>query len=360
MLRSVALLLTTLSVTGLLAPPAYAKRPRTARHHTRTHHAVKSRVRPHTHGVRPHSRILLARPKRAAPTRPRPAPSTLSTAAAPTPGGARTAATGPSGVRQPPAPQCTDLAKGDGTSWRCSFDEEFDGTTLDPSRWIAQQTATSGYTSGLTACFVDSPDNVAVGGGVLSLTARREPAPFTCQDPNGAFTTSYTSGMVSTWDRFAQAYGRFEVRARVSAATAAGLQSALWLYPSDPARYGAWPLSGEIDIAEMFSRYPDRAVPYIHYAPASPDPNVTNTACLITDLAAFHTYAVEWTPTSIRIVYDGTTCLVDSWHPAAPLTGAQPFMIVLTQALGIGGNAFDPATTPLPATTQVDYVRAWR
>jgi beta-glucanase (GH16 family) len=320
------------------------------------HHANKSRVTPHS--------PIPVRTSGATPTTARPSASAPSAATTATPGITRTPATGPSGLRQPPAPRCADLAKADGTSWHCSFDEEFNGTALDPSRWIAQQTATSGYTSGLTACFVDSPDNIAVGGGVLSLTARREPAPFTCQDPHGAFTTSYTSGMVSTWGRFAQAYGRFEVRARVSAATAAGLQSSLWLYPSDPARYGAWPLSGEIDIAEMYSRYPDRAVPYIHYAPASPDPNVTNTACLITDLAAFHTYAVEWTPTSIRIAYDGTTCLVDTWHPAAPLTGAepfdQPFMIVLTQALGIGANAFDPDTTPLPASTQVDYVRAWR
>jgi hypothetical protein len=34
--------------------------------------------------------------------------------------------------------------------------------------------------------------------------------------------------------------------------------------------------------------------------------------------------------------------------------------IALTQELGIGGNAFNPASTPLPATTEVDYVRVWR
>jgi hypothetical protein len=35
-------------------------------------------------------------------------------------------------------------------------------------------------------------------------------------------------------------------------------------------------------------------------------------------------------------------------------------MIALTQELGIGPNLFDPATTPLPATTSVDYVRVWK
>jgi hypothetical protein len=55
--------------------------------------------------------------------------------------------------------------------------------------------------------------------------------------------------------------------------------------------------------------------------------------------------------------------VADSWNPAAPLVKPQPFdqpfFINLTQALGIGANLFDPATTPLPATTQVDYVRVW-
>ena len=65
----------------------------------------------------------------------------------------------------------------------------------------------------------------------------------------------------------------------------------------------------------------------------------------------------------ITITYDGATCLVHKWNPAAPLKSPAPFrpgfIAVLTQALGIGDNAFDPATTPLPATTQVDYVHVW-
>src|SRR5262249_2014815 len=125
-----------------------------------------------------------------------------------------------------------------------------------------------------------------------------------------------------------------------------------------------YPASGEIDVAEMFSNYPDRAIPYIHYNPAGSDPNMTNTNCLISNLADFHTYAVEWTPSSIKVIYDGHTCLVDNWSPASPLSGSQPFdqpfFICLTQALGIGDNAFDPSTTPLPATTEVDYVRVWQ
>lgn len=79
--------------------------------------------------------------------------------------------------------------------------------------------------------------------------------------------------------------------------------------------------------------------------------------------SAFHSYVAEWSPTSFTIKYDGAICMVHNWNPAAPLLGSapfdQPFIVALTQALGVGENAFDPATTPLPATTQVDYVRVW-
>jgi beta-glucanase (GH16 family) len=248
--------------------------------------------------------------------------------------------------------------------WRCTFADDFDGTTIDTGKWVAQRTDTTGYTSGQTACFMASPNNIAVSDGRLRLTAREEPEPFTCADPYGDFETRYTSGMVSTAEgRFSQTYGRFQFRARLSSADVGGLHTALWLWPVDPSRYGPYPGSGEIDVAEMYSAYPDRAIPYIHYQSAAPDPKVTNTSCMIDDLADFHTYTLVWKRTRIRIAYDGETCLVDEWDPASPLAPPepfdQPFYLVMTQALGVGTNEFKVASTPLPATTEIDYVRAW-
>jgi beta-glucanase (GH16 family) len=201
-----------------------------------------------------------------------------------------------------------------------------------------------------------------VSGGTLRLTVRREAAPFVCQNPNGSYTTQYTGGMVSTAYRFGQAYGRFEVRAKLPAATVKGLQTAFWLWPTNATKYGSsWPASGEIDIAEYYTQYPDRLIPYIHYNDGGRDPNVTNTSCMVPKPSEFHSYAAEWTPTTITIIYDGKTCLVNRWNvngmARAPFD--QPFMVVLTQALGITTNAFN-AATPLPATTQIDYVHVWR
>lgn len=245
--------------------------------------------------------------------------------------------------------------------WRCTFVDEFDGATLDTSKWLVQNTADSGYHSG-NECFVGPGKNVSVSGGRLHLTVLQEAAPFVCASPSGHYVTQHSSGMVSTWKRFSQAYGRFEIRARFPDVKVPGIQSALWLYPQD-LLYGGWPHSGEIDIAEFYSKYADRAIPYIHYEQSGKDPTVTNNHCRIKNPSKFHIYAAVWTPSSITITYDGENCLVHKWNPARPLEGAapfdKPFIVVLTQALGITGNAFDQRTTPLPATTQIDYVRVW-
>lgn len=253
----------------------------------------------------------------------------------------------------------TPPVKPDGNAWVCTFDDEFGGTNLDGTKWFIQTTAASGF-GGATECFVAGSNNISEGNGVLSLTVRKEAAPFTCTTPTGSFTTQYTGGTVNTLGRFSQAYGRFDVRAAFPAATVAGLQSSLWLWPTTT-KYGSWPTNGEIDIAEEYSQHPDRVIPFVHYTPASPDPNVTNNYCMI-DPSQFHTYTAIWTTSTITIQFDGKTCLSDSWHPAAPLVKPQPFdqpfMVALTQALGLNSNAVT-ASTPLPATTQIDYVRVW-
>lgn len=254
------------------------------------------------------------------------------------------------------------LTKPDGTPWQCTFVDDFDGTTLDRSKWIPQETANSGFGEG-GECFVDDPDNVAVAGGSLRLTVRKEKSQLTCKDPKGSYRTAYTAGSVSTYQRFSQAFGRFEVRAKMPNVKTRGLQEAIWLWPDNPLRYGPWPFSGEIDIAEVYHQYWDRAIPYLHYVP-NPwwDPTVTNNYCLVKNVWDWHTYTLEWTADRIRILYDGQVCLDHKINPYPPLAAPQPFdqpfMVALTQALGTGTNAVT-AATPLPATMEVDYVRVW-
>lgn len=269
---------------------------------------------------------------------------------------------------RPSGPNCgATVYKANGSPWTCSFADEFSGSSLNTSRWSPITTATSGLTDG-GDCYVNSPRNISVSGGYLHLTVRQESAPFTCTSPYGSFTSQYTSGSVTTAGKFAQTTGLFAVRAAFPPSVVAGLQSSLWLYPQT-AGYGAWPNSGEIDIAEQYSQLPDRVIPYVHYAydPSLIDPLtnlnvVTNNYCLISDVTTFHTYQVEWDPGTITVSYDGQVCLVDNYQSAQGGTAPfdQPFFMTLTQALGIGGNAVQPGVTPLPATTTVDWVHIWK
>ena len=261
-----------------------------------------------------------------------------------------------------------------GGTWTCTFDDEFDASTgdataLNPSWWVPQVTATSGYTTGpfgSEACYVNSPNNISVSGGALHLTVRKEASASLC----GTFVTPYTAGMVSTYMRFTQAYGRFEVRALLPQTTATGLQETLWLWPADDTLYGSWPGSGEVDFSEFYSEYSSLDIPYIHYNYSPSTVNAatnTNTvtaySCQIS-LSQYNDYAVVWTPGNFTITINGNTCLIDNYIPDDGLTSPepfnQPFFVALTQALGINTNAFNPSSTPLPATTSIEYVRVWK
>jgi beta-glucanase (GH16 family) len=258
------------------------------------------------------------------------------------------------------------MDKADGTPWTCTFDDEFDGTTVNTNNWNVVTTATSSYHSG-SECYENSPNNVSVSGGTLNLTLMKV-KPFFCKEMTGGYSTDYTAGTVESDMHFSQTYGYFEVKAKFPAATVKGLQSSLWLWPVNDDYYGSkWPASGEIDIAEWYSLYPTLAIPYIHYNPAGgskADPNVTNDYCSVANTNAYNTYAAVWTPTTITILMDGQTCLVDDWNPASPEVKPDPFnmpfFVNLTSAMGITTNA--PASnisTDLPATTNIDWVRVW-
>ena len=258
------------------------------------------------------------------------------------------------------------MYKPDGSPWVCTFDDEFDGTTVNTNNWTVVTSAATGYRSG-SECYEDSPDNVSVSGGTLNLTLIKT-KPFMCKGPGIDESTNYTAGMVFTKATFSQTYGYFEVKAKFPAATVKGLQSSLWLWPVDDTYYGSrWPASGEIDFAEWYSQYPNLAIPYIHYnvqGGKRADPNRTNDNCAVEDTNAYNTYAVIWTNETITIQMDGETCLVDDWNPAKPEVKPDPFnmpfYINLTSAMGVDSNNPTTGTADeLPATTNIDWVRVW-
>lgn len=259
------------------------------------------------------------------------------------------------------APNCgATIYKADGTPWSCTFVDDFTGSAIDRTKWHVQTTAQSGFSPG-GECFMDDRANVSVSNGQLNLTTKKSSTAKTCVSPRGNFRTKYTSGSVSTFGTFSQTYGRYEFRATFPNSKKVGQQSSIWMWPVADT-YGPWPLSGEIDVAEWYSKYWDRAIPYLHYAGQWTDPNATNNYCLI-EFGVPHTFVLDWNTFGLTITYDGTVCLQNThWLGAGLLTPTpfdKPFMVALSQILGSGENK-PPAYGAVSASTmKVDWVKVW-
>ena len=255
------------------------------------------------------------------------------------------------------------VRKPDRSYWTCRFVEQFSGTTLDRNSWTVHRGSNNAASlSQRFVCALDDPDNLAVRSGSLKLTVRREAAPFTCADDReqGPFQAEYSAATISQLEKLDVTYARVQIRAKFPNVGKSGVHGALWMYPEIES-YGPWPASGEIDIAEFYSIYSDRAIPFIHYR-RDPGDAVSNNLCKLNP-RFFHTYTMEWLPGKITIAYDGKVCLTHRINPSDPLTGSapfdQPFHLILTQTLGTGSNPFNAQTTPLPQTLEVDWVKIW-
>jgi beta-glucanase (GH16 family) len=266
-------------------------------------------------------------------------------------------------VAEPDPGGCGEtLLKADGSTWTCTFVDDFDETTLDPGKWTVQETVKTGFRSEQT-CFTATDRNVRVADGVLQLTAQDEGVPKSCTNAFDDFTTLYTGGMIGTKGKFSQTYGRFEVRAKYPATTASGLHGGFWMLPVDN-KYGPWPRSGEIDVAEWWSTDPTLVPPSLHYRGRHYAAD-TGWECRISDVTGFHTYTVEWQPTGLDFFVDGSLCFSRTPEPEEPLVPPQPFdqpfSLILNFQVGMptGTNKVTSAT-PFPATYEVDYVKAWR
>lgn len=242
----------------------------------------------------------------------------------PSPVGARTAAeAGPPAPVGPPGP------------WRLAFDDEFDGTSLDTARWsTCYLWGCTNFGNGELEWY--RPANVSVSGGVLHLTARRQ------ADPSPAdHGRSYTSGMIQTWGRYGFLYGYVEWRARFPSGR--GLWPSLWSMPADL----TWP--PEIDVAENWGQPLDTVAMTVHYGAdeqASEDFTGPDFA------AGYHTFGVDWEPSGLTWYVDG----VARAHVAIAIRRPQ----FLLADLAVNASPRPDASTRLPASLSIDWVRVWQ
>ena len=252
----------------------------------------------------------------------------------------------------------TDL----GTSYELVWSDEFDGNSIDGSKWSFDlgdgcqiSPDLCGWGNNELQYYTDRPENASVNNGILTITARRESPLYLGQH-------QYTSTRMVTKNKGDWRYGRIDVRARLPIGQ--GLWPAIWMLPTDNA-YGGWPRSGEIDIMENIGSEPERVFGTIHYGHngwrytsqglvKEEGPDFTE---------EFHVFSVLWNEDCIQMMVDGelfgepfsrSTTLPTTW----PFD--QPFHLLLNVAVGGNLPGNPNAATQFPQTMEVDYVRVYQ
>jgi beta-glucanase (GH16 family) len=245
--------------------------------------------------------------------------------------------------------------------WKLVWSDEFTGpagSSFDRQKWVAD-TGGGGWGNQEREFYTTRTDNIALDGdGDLIITARSEPTSrYSCwYGP-----CRYTSARIKTTGLFSQAYGRFEARIRIPRGQ--GLWPAFWMLGDNIDKVG-WPRSGEIDIMENIGREPNIVHGTMHGPGYSGAGGIGGPYSLTSGAFAdaFHLYAVEWAPGSIRWFVDSVAYFQTT--PASIPAGSSwvydhPFFLLLNVAVG-GGWPTDPdATTTFPQTMLVDFVRVY-
>lgn len=218
------------------------------------------------------------------------------------------------------------------------FFDDFNGTSVDRSKWNVDVTQTTQYNNELEA-YVDSPDTVRIAGpseakgahdgSALLLQSWYRPGTTT----PGGNTLDFVSGKIDTAGKFDVSRGRVSARMKLPAGL--GYWPAFWMLG-----YGNWPDTGEIDVMENIGN-PDWVSAATHGPGYSGDAAPVNRAYLSAlgqqDVTAWHTYAVNWTADAMTFTVDGKVFFKET-KPMISFFGTwafdNPKYLILNLALG--------------------------
>src|ERR1700759_4226422 len=260
-------------------------------------------------------------------------------------GGSGTTNTAQSPTAQP-TPKTTPKPAGVTGSWKLIFDDEFNASKLDTSKW-----STGWLASGITApvnsfereCY--DPAQVTEGDGSLNLSLITKTESCDIADPQ------YASGIVNTNGKFSYTYGFLQARVWLPAVTGNPSQVADW--PAVWTDGQNWPADGEDDIMEGINGH---ACAHFHsavspggVAAAHGTAEVSARSGCVNEIltGGWHTFGANWESGSVTYYYDGK----DIGSVTSGVTSA-PMFLILNYAAG--------APYQSPSTMKVDYVRVWQ
>lgn len=220
--------------------------------------------------------------------------------------------------------------------WKLVFEDKFNATTLDSELWSTgypYQTISNKELSGYSA------DNVRLKDGALIITSRDREIEY------GGRRQPYSSGVITSFGKFEQTYGYFEIRVKITEGK--GLWPSFWLYSKD---------NSAIRVFDAFGNEPDR----IYHTVVTPDPNgpaaQRGSSHKGFDLSwDYHVIGVQWSPDSLVFHVDGEeTARVTDHIPDRPMA--------LVVSMAVGGEIVGPPDgwTPFPAFYYIDWLRVFR
>ncbi|OZC83546.1 glycoside hydrolase [Rhodococcus sp. 06-412-2C] len=240
------------------------------------------------------------------------------------------------------------------------WEDQFNGYGgPDPSKW-GFQTGRWGASSGEQQYYTNAWNNANQFNGTLNITARRETPP----DGKGAPNNFTSARVVSMGKQSATPPVRIE--ASIKMPSAQGLLPAFWTLGLQPGGEYSWPSQGEIDAVEI----PGLNGPSFNlHGPSkwNSSQDVKTGGGMGPVGNGFHTYRIDWLPTSITWFVDGVArySLTKAQYEAKggnwkAFSGAWPHYILLNVAVGNNWVGKTPTSTPYPQTMSVDWIRVSR
>lgn len=225
-------------------------------------------------------------------------------------------------------------------TWKLVWNDEFNGTTLDRSKWDFQLGG-GGFGNDELQTYTDS--NYKMDGSNFVITPQITWNKATNKAETYKSTKIWTKGIYSV------KYGKIEFRAKLPKGK--GTWAAAWMLGD----VGTWPMCGEIDILETTSQLAKTTIPQsIHCQKfngmSSSSGNKYRSQNIPDATSAYHTYGIIWTETEITFTVDGKATW--TYDPALyslddnPTGDAtvwpydNPFYLILNCAIGgtLGGT----------------------
>ncbi|MGY1708529.1 family 16 glycosylhydrolase [Geodermatophilus sp. SYSU D00758] len=251
----------------------------------------------------------------------------------------------PTATAAPTEPPRTDGPPGDPAGWVQVFGDEFDGDTLDRSRWRPSRYDDGDddgpYNPTVEGAYY-SEDNVSVRDGSAVLEVRPEPATVEGVDH------THSSGVITTEGTFALQDGDY-LEARVRVPTGDGLWPAFWTHPLD-----RWP--PEIDVFEYFDTTLDSRPTFVYHFPGRIGFRGETSRGVYGDAGTdyregWHTYGMYRVNGRITVHLDGQP----QPEVGVPIRADDlPHYVILNLAV-YAGKQPEPGSAVL-----VDWVRVWR